>query len=586
MTIKEVLDNIRGRRYAMPAIQREFVWDTEQIEKLFDSLMQGYPIGSFLFWEVHADKIEDYKWYGFMREYHEVKTKHNPEFEPPGPRDGLVAVLDGQQRLTALNIGLRGSYAEKLPRKRWNNPDAFPAKELYLKIDSDPEEDGTGTKFEFKFLTDNDHANKGGADSWFRVKDVLAMKDGSNDVIEYMDRNGPKDSEHIKQMRQKIARLSDAVHKDRPISSFLEEDQNLDKVLNIFIRTNSGGTQLTNSDLLLSIATSLWHQKDARKEVNNITDDLNEIGGKFWFTRDFILKAGLVLVKEIPNIGFKAANFTEDNMLRLEKGWGAITSAVWLAVELAHQFGLSGGWLTSQNSLIPIAHYLHKTDKEESFLDADGYEKERKIIKRWLFRTLLKKPRIWGGSSDTMLTGLRDVIRNSTETNFPVQELEEGLKKSGYDLTFSEGELESIVDTPYKDAFVPLCLLYSEKGKNANDSRFDKDHVFPKSKLTEHKLKEAGLNDDQVNNIRERVDRLPNLQLLPALSNSSKSKKMPAEWLQERFATEQERQEFRNANDLGDIPEDVSGFLDFYEARRQCLLDKLRNLIGQPASDQ
>ena len=49
ITIKEAIDNIHKKNYLLPAIQREFVWATEQIERLFDSLMRDYPINSFSF---------------------------------------------------------------------------------------------------------------------------------------------------------------------------------------------------------------------------------------------------------------------------------------------------------------------------------------------------------------------------------------------------------------------------------------------------------------------------------------------------------------------------------------------------------
>jgi uncharacterized protein with ParB-like and HNH nuclease domain len=52
VTIKEALESIHRHDYALPAIQREFVWSREQIAMLFDSLMRGYPIGSFLFLNV------------------------------------------------------------------------------------------------------------------------------------------------------------------------------------------------------------------------------------------------------------------------------------------------------------------------------------------------------------------------------------------------------------------------------------------------------------------------------------------------------------------------------------------------------
>ena len=44
-TIKQVVDRIAKNEYVLPAIQREFVWQPEQVCKLFDSVMQGYPYG-------------------------------------------------------------------------------------------------------------------------------------------------------------------------------------------------------------------------------------------------------------------------------------------------------------------------------------------------------------------------------------------------------------------------------------------------------------------------------------------------------------------------------------------------------------
>ncbi len=60
--IKDVITGI-NRDYFLPAIQREFVWETDQIEKLFDSILGDYPIGSFLFWKVDEKNKE--QWYLF-----------------------------------------------------------------------------------------------------------------------------------------------------------------------------------------------------------------------------------------------------------------------------------------------------------------------------------------------------------------------------------------------------------------------------------------------------------------------------------------------------------------------------------------
>ncbi|MBU0528274.1 DUF262 domain-containing protein, partial [bacterium] len=71
LTIKQVIEKIGNNEIYLPAIQRKFVWKQEQIEKLFDSIQQGYPIGTFLFWFLKRPHIDDYVFYKFLQNYHQ-----------------------------------------------------------------------------------------------------------------------------------------------------------------------------------------------------------------------------------------------------------------------------------------------------------------------------------------------------------------------------------------------------------------------------------------------------------------------------------------------------------------------------------
>ena len=92
ITVTEAIDSIHKKLYLLPAIQREFVWGTEQIERLFDSLMRDYPINSFLFWEVEKENSDKYQFYEFVREYHERDNRHNPKANLDG-ENGTIAIL-------------------------------------------------------------------------------------------------------------------------------------------------------------------------------------------------------------------------------------------------------------------------------------------------------------------------------------------------------------------------------------------------------------------------------------------------------------------------------------------------------------
>lgn len=585
ITIKEALDNIQGKKYAMPAIQREFVWHHEQIERLFDSLMQGYPIGAFLFWEVGNETVRKYRWFDFVSRYHQKDRRHNQEFEPLSDDSGLIAILDGQQRLTALNIGLRGSYAYKLPRLYWNNPAAFPERWLYYNIAQELEDDENGIRHEFRFLTHHESENTGGIAKWFKVSNIVAMRDPVAPT-RYLLSHGLMDSssDHtdgnlISARLDRLTQLRHIVHQDQPISYFLEKEQDLTKVLNIFVRTNSGGTVLSHSDMLMSIATAQFKTMNARQEVNDRLDEFNELGGGFNFPRDFILKAALVL-GDVRSVVFRIDNFTTDNLGAIEESWDGIMAALRLTVELAAQFGLSGGRLAAQNSLLPIAYHLYKIKAHPDFLTAPALEQERSGIRNWLLRTLIK--RVWGGHSDYLLTGLRSVIAGHQGQRFPIEESSAWLARIGNGLRFSNEELDDIVETEYGPrAFSLLTLLYPFVDVVSNE--FHVDHVFPRSKLTRRALDRTELSYQQGSEIRQRVNNLPNLQLLTGPRNLAKSNMMPRDWLYKNFANDQARTQHASDHDLGELtvfPGDVSGFVAWYEVRKELLLLRLREVLG------
>lgn len=116
ISISEAILKIDQNQYLLPAIQREFVWSHDKVEWLFDSIMRNYPISSFLFWEVNEQTAKGYKFYKFISEYRERYKTHNDEISTNG-LTSFNAILDGQQRLTSLYLGLKGSFAYKEYRK-------------------------------------------------------------------------------------------------------------------------------------------------------------------------------------------------------------------------------------------------------------------------------------------------------------------------------------------------------------------------------------------------------------------------------------------------------------------------------------
>ena len=137
-SIRSMVHGIMDNDYILPAIQRHFVWKPEQITRLFDSLMRDYPIGSFLFWRLKTSTIKEYQFYNFILHYDARTNSLNKKINPSGEKE-LTAILDGQQRLTAMLLGLKGTYTIKRPYVKKNNPNAYLKKSLFLDLASNTE---------------------------------------------------------------------------------------------------------------------------------------------------------------------------------------------------------------------------------------------------------------------------------------------------------------------------------------------------------------------------------------------------------------------------------------------------------------
>ena len=572
ITIHRALRGIQSHDYVLPAIQREFVWDPDRICRLFDSLLRGYPIGSFLFWKVNQENVSEYRFYDFVRNYHQRDHPHCPELDVP-PERAVVAILDGQQRLTALNIGLRGSHAEKMPRKWWSSPDAFPAKRLYLNLAGDAPENEQGMRYAFRFLTDDQAAQRDDGTAWFPVWRTLDFEDATDLHGWIVDAGLGENKDSFRRLNG----LHSVVTNDLVINYFEEESQDLDKVLDIFIRTNSGAVVLSHSDLLLSIATAQWETLDARKEIHELVDELNSVRNGFALSKDFVLKAGLMLA-DVASVGFRVTNFNRKNMALLEEHWGSVRQALQVTVRLAASYGFSARNLSADNALLPIAYYLYLRRLDERYLESVAFKEDRELVRGWLVGSLVKRG-IWGSGLDTLLTAIRGAIKASSSDGFPLDAVEEVMTRRGKSLRFNDEELEDLVDIDYHDrrTFGVLSLLFPFVNLM---NEFHVDHIFPRREFSSRRLEKSGVPEEDAEEYQSHMNRLANLQLLQGTENAAKQAAMPHHWLQGAFNDDAARAEYRDRHLLGDVPRDMASFKDFYQERRGRMLESLRELLG------
>lgn len=571
-TIKNLIQKIDNNEYVLPALQREFVWKPEQIERLFDSIMKGYPIGSFLFWNVQNENIKKYEFYNILKEYHQRDARHNVKINI-SHKDNVTAILDGQQRITSIYIALKGTYSYKIKGAWKNNDNAYPSRKLYLNIVSPNLDTNRDVYFDFRFLTNEEAEDFTENTLWYPISDIAQFDVGEmfSVIAKYQERyrkSFPNESiEKTSYIMNTLGTLHQTMEKD--ILAYYEENsQEIDKVLDIFIRMNSGGTTLTYSDLLLSLATAKWSNLNAREEIYSLVDELNMVGDGFNFNKDNILKAALVLTDK-NNIKFRASNFDKHTTNLIEDNWDKTKKAISLSVNLLSSFGFNGDTLTANSVIIPIVYYLFNIDLPNNYIEADRYLKDRNKIKYFVQVSLLK--RIFGGTPDSILLKMRENMQDLSE-GFPLSKLLK-VRDTNKSLIITESDIDYLLDTKIgKYSFALLSVIFPAIDLK---NKFHQDHIFPSSKYKNKKnLREIGYSEEEISFIIEHVDTIVNLQLLEGVPNTEKSNKYFDEWILKRYDSDEELEYYLNRNLINKVYE-KNEFIQMYTDRKEELRKSL-----------
>jgi len=522
ISIKNVIEEL-NQSYYLPDIQREYVWlrkaKEKKIEQLFDSILRGYPIGSFLFWKLKKDDIEtnkdadenseklNFQLYKFIENYDERQT-HNEKvnIEQINSND-LSIVLDGQQRLTSLYIGLKGTRTLKKPKAWWDNPNAFEEKQLFINLRYQPNEENPDDNFDFDFLKKKVVPKIDENNYWFKVGDILEL--GS--IVSYSRENNLSDTE-----AEILEILKDAFCTKSLISYFEETEKNLDKVLKIFIRVNSGGTQLSYSDLLMSILTANF-STDIRDLMNKFVDSIRDQGFGV-MGRDQVLKTCLLLTES--NHIFQLKNFSKSNINKIEDNWIKITDTIFKAINLLKEFGYSNR-LSSGYILSVVAYYIFKKEN----LTKEDKEQLLRFVRNAQITSYFT----------TSLDGKLEVVAKILRSSENFGEINNKLETSKVQpLKISSEDIDGYVHYQYGNPAILPILQILYPNLDYKNSTFHIDHIYPKSKF---KVKNTELDQDYVSE----ANFLYNLQLLQGEENIAKKAKDPELWLNEYYSSNKEQ---------------------------------------------
>ncbi|GAA8046919.1 DUF262 domain-containing protein [Helicobacter pylori] len=567
-SIKNVVDELNVR-YFLPDIQREYVWlkkaDEKKIEQLFDSILRGYPIGSFLFWKLQKEDIAksdeqdenklNFQLYKFIENYDERKP-HNEKIRIEQiKRDDLSIVLDGQQRLTSLYIGLKGTRTLKKKRVKNDNPNAYEEKRLYLNLKHQPNMDNPEDNYQFEFhakapTNDKDHF-------WFKVGDILELESGVLNYVQKHQKHGLEENE-----LNLLEKLKDAFHTKQLISFFEEKEKNLNKVLNIFIRVNSGGVKLSYSDLLMSILTASF-SSDIREKMNELVDAL-KLKGFPNVEQDQVLKTCLLLIGK--DTTFELKNFNKNNVKEIEENWEKITESIYNAAKLLETFGYVK-YLGSAYILSTLAYFYFLKQK----MDKNDEEQALKFV---------RNAQIMGyfdGSTDTKLSIIAPSIKEARTFEAFNHNL---AKHQTCPLKITNDAIEGMVFFErHSRVFPVLQILYPNL--NYKTTTFHIDHIYPKSKFKKENEK---LDKGFYEGGNHLYNLLYNLQLLEGTENSAKKDKYPEVWLKEEYKNEQAQaqaiEEYKKRNYIDPkLKLEWENIKEFRKKREEAIIKRLKEVL-------
>jgi len=538
----------------LPNIQRPFVWSEDQISRLFDSILRQYPISTLLIWKTKIS-VRRRK---FIDNFKEEYRQHLSAFKVPDDDKKKCLVLDGQQRLQSLFIGLRGSYD---------------AKELYLDILSGELAAPDDVKYKFKFIDP-----QAAVFPFVRLKDIVFSDDKPRVLADGIAARAgrPLNTSEQDKIKDHVDLIRETFFNESGIS-YQELDSidqaNLyseDDVVEIFIRANSGGTRLGKSDLLFSLLASSWEEADDKMEI--LLDDLNAQG--FAFTRDFVLKTCLTLLNQ--GARYEVTKFRKDKVREnIEEKWDNIAAAIKDTADFVQgsTFIRCDKALPSYLVLIPLVYLRYHYPTAWSV---------KQSVELYLLRSLLAGA--FGGTPDQLID---DIVNKLNELKaFDLNEIFGVIQSGGRSLELTEDRFWSI---GYGSENIHLLFNLWYRDFNYTPAFAGNlpqvDHVFPQSLLKKVKAPNPSTGKMNVMRYRE-ADRnqLANCMLLTAAENGAggKSDTPPDEWFKDKDAAYLERHL---------IPPDptlwkLERFENFIAERKKLIREKFAYLLSMPTATE
>lgn len=310
-----LLAEIQDGQIQIPQFQRKFVWSVQASAKLIDSIIKGYPIGTFIFWRTNER----------LRSIRKIGNLNLPE-----PRDGefINYVLDGQQRITSLYAAFKGETVNRGDGKT----DDF--SKICVNLDADPNEEDIVTV---------ESEKKEGA-TYISVVDLLEGK--MNFIFQQYPNQAHQDrieeyKEIIKAYQFKGVNLQNA---------------SIDVATEVFTRLNVGGRELTLFEIMVAKTYDSSTNFDLEEKYQQLLTDLSTVGYDTLAPATVLQTISILITKDC----------TRPSILKLDKQafiqtWSLAEDCIKKTVDYFRSYGIPVSNLLPYNALIvPFAYFFSK----------------------------------------------------------------------------------------------------------------------------------------------------------------------------------------------------------------------------------
>lgn len=405
--LREIVSKIQSGAYAVPAFQRNFVWKPSQIIELFDSIINGFPIGTLILWKPIQKEEPPVK--NIVTE--EITTGLIPEYY----------ILDGRQRCTAFYCCVS------------DIPDKAPCFKLYYNLEKQ--------MFEYP----SRKSNMKEMVLLSEVYDTMRMLNLFQQMLQEIE-DEKKRISYITQIKE-----LNTVLQSYEVGEIFINKCSLTDSCNVFSRINSKGTDISDVEMIQAVSYKNKNSVLIATEINKLISELDEYGFQD-------MKADDVLNCCYKYIG---KNYYDNNVMNLlmDSNLNEIVPQLKRDVRRAVEFlyndcnVISYKLLPYNRQLIAIANFFR--EKQEP-TDAELRE-----LKKWFYYTSYQQTFLNGslGNIRNIFEQFEDFLRGKRKTAINYEEVNANLR---LDFKFTTGSALS--------DFIVMCLVNNIRKQNPNAS--------------------------------------------------------------------------------------------------------------------